>query len=496
MKKKVITFCVLAFLVFAPATSAVEKVLIIGLDGATWTTLEPWIEQGNMPYLKSLYDSGSHSSLMAPIPYVSPVSWPTFATGNNPGRHGIYGFQQCADTDEPRIPLGDSIQSERVWQTLSKNGRKSIIMNLQNTYPPDKINGIVISGVMAPQIAVEPKSLRPWLIEEGYIVEGAGWMNTEKPEFIKSLYNTTEKRVDVAVKLMEREPDWDFMTVLIVGTDRIQHYMWRDMEEGGQYENAMEDYYKFVDTQIQELVEAAGPDTNVFIISDHGFGRLKRRVHINWWLEQEGYLKIENNWDNSKARYMITISGVLKKTGISEIIRKFMVKSGGDAASVRPPTLTLDFENSKAYTCGYYTGQIYLNPNLTDEEYRRVQQEIMEKLRNFKDPKTGMNVVENVYTKDELYHGMAMDEAPDILMIYANEYWVVGSFSYPWLFEDTFRETGCHHQDGIMIASGPDIQTGAIVNDARLMDMAPTVLHMFGIDENMDGRPLIEILEQ
>lgn len=472
--------------------SGKERVLVIGLDGATWNTLSPWIESGELPFLKKLVDEGAGGNLTSSIPYVSPVAWPTFSTGNMPGKHGIYGFQQCVGTGKPRIPLADSIKSKRLWEILSENGKTSVVMNIQNTYPPDEIRGVHISGVMAPNIAVEPASLKPWLKQQGYIVEGKGWMNTGKKEFLQSLYDTTEKRFDVAGKLMERE-DWDFFMVLLTGTDRIQHYLWGDMEDGGEYGSAVLDYYRSIDPKIKELVEKAGPGTDVLILSDHGFGRLDRRVHVNWWLKQEGYLVTKNTWENRKSMLKIWISGFLKRTGLNEVIRKLLVRGGQDAAGYQPPKIEVDFEKSKAFTCGYYTGQIYINPSLSQKEYESVQSEIMQKLRDFKDPKTGNDVVAEVYSKQELYKTGYTREAPDILMTYAPGYWMVGSFTYPWMFEDTKRETGAHEPEGMLIAWGPRIRHG-VHADARLRDVAPTILRLFGLPEEMDGEPIEEIL--
>ena len=485
-------------ILLSEATVAKEKVLVVGLDGATWSILDDWIEEGELPNLARLREAGRWGNLSSVIPFVSPVAWPSFMTGNQPGRHGIYGFQQCRVGEyEPYIPLGSSVKSPTLWRILSDNGKKVVVMNVQMTYPVEKVDGVIIGGLMSPSIAkgVYPPDLSSWVEEKGYVIEGRGYMNTPKKEFLTSLHESSRVRTDVALGLMDKVSDWDFFMILYSEPDRVQHYMWADMEDGGQFKDAILEYYKIVDGQLSEIVEKAGADATVFVISDHGFTRQKKKVYIDHFLKEEGFIKTKKSLGNLKSWLMLKLSGFLKKTGLNNLIVKLLVKGGGSPDSIRPPKTELDFEETSAFTCSYYTGQIYLNHKLSEKEKEKVTVEVIEKLGELKDPETGQLIIKEIYRKEELYHGDALAEAPDILIVPEDGYWIVGGFNYPELIQKGDRETGRHDLEGVFIASGAGVSKKGVVEGAQLIDIAPTVLELFEIDSDMDGESMLSKLQ-
>ncbi|MFH1402910.1 MAG: alkaline phosphatase family protein [Candidatus Altiarchaeota archaeon] len=478
-----------------------KRVLVIGLDGATLDTMIPWMEQGKLPNIKKLADKGVVGRLHSVIPYVSPVAWSSFMTGNYPGQHGVYGFQQCHVGEyKPYIPMANDVHGKTLWRILSDNKKKVIVMNVLMTYPLEDVNGVIIGDLLSPGIAVKPYKYKSWLEDEGYIVEGKGFMNTEKPEFLESLYETTDKRVDVAVKLMEKEPDWEFFMILVSGTDRIQHYLWGDMEDKHpQFGNAIEEYYKHVDKLVGQMVDAAGEDTTVILLSDHGFGRQDSRVHINHWLIEKGFMTPEDTWENKKAMWTIRLSGFMKESGISEIIRKVLVRFfKGEKADMQPPKVEIDYSPDKTpvFTCGYYTGQLYMNPKLSEEEYHKQRERLIAELETLRDPGTGEKVIKEIYRREDIYKGSQVKLAPDVIIVPNGNYWIVGGLNYYKLVEPVWRDTGEHRIDGMLIMSGPGVRKNIDVIRADLVDVAPTVLDMFGIKPDMDGKVITEALEK
>jgi predicted AlkP superfamily phosphohydrolase/phosphomutase len=278
-------------------------------------------------------------------------------------------------------------------------------------------------------------------------------------------------------------------------TDRMQHYLWADMEGGGEYKDAILNYYKAVDGQVGELVaKAGGENTTVFIISDHGFSRQKKKVYIDHYLKEEGVIHLKSNWQNTKSWLMLKLSGFLKKTGLNNQVVKLMVAFGGKPGDIRPPKMEVDWEKTTAHTCSYYTGQIYLNPKLNATEKEEVTRKLLEKLPELKDPETGAKIVKEVHRKEDIYHGDAMKEAPDVIIVPEDGYWIFGGFNYPELIQEGDRETGRHDLEGIIIVSGEGAEEGSVIENAQLIDVAPTVLDLFGIKGDTDGRPLKEAL--
>ncbi|MBU0761614.1 MAG: alkaline phosphatase family protein, partial [Candidatus Altiarchaeota archaeon] len=317
-------------------------------------------------------------------------------------------------------------------------------------------------------------------------------------EFLESLYKTTDKRVDTSIKLMDKVDDWDFFMVLITGTDRIQHYLWGDMEDKDpKYGDAIEKYYIHVDGLIAKLIEKGGQNTTVIILSDHGFGRQSNRVHINHWLIENGFTYLEDTWDNKKTLWTIRLSGFLKETGLSEVIRSVLVKFfEGKQADVQPPKVAFDFsKKTSVFATAYYTGGLYMNPKLTPEEYNRRREELIEKIKEMKDPQTGEKIIKTAYKREELYKGDYVYLAPDVILIPNGNYWVVGGLNYHRLIEPVYRDTGEHRLEGVLIMAGPKIQNREDIIKANLTDVTPTVLHIFGIKPDMDGKPITEILK-
>jgi predicted AlkP superfamily phosphohydrolase/phosphomutase len=478
-----------------------DRVLVIGLDGATLETLVPWMEEGKLPNIKRLADKGVVGNLTSVTPYVSPVAWASFMTGNQPGKHGVYGFQQVRPGEyRPYIPMGRDVKGKTLWRILSDNGKKVVVVNVLMTYPiEDNIDGVIIGGMYSPGISAKPKEYEEWLKKEGYVVEGKGFMNTEKDEFLKDLYMTTDKRIDVSLKLMDKVEDWDFFMILVEGTDRIQHYLWGDMlDDHPKYGDAIEKYYIHVDEKIGEMIDKAGDDATVIIMSDHGFGRQKKRVHINHWLIENGFTHTADTWENKKTRWTIRISGFLKETGISEIIRGVLIRFfSGKSADIQPPRVEFDFsEKTSVFATAYYTGNLYMNPKLPPQMYEAKRDELIEKLKTLKDPETGEKIIKDIYKREEIYHGDYVYLAPDVIIEPEDGYWIYGGFNYYRLIEPVYRDTGQHKIDGAIIMAGPKIEKREDIIEAQLIDVAPTVLNLFSIESDMDGKPIKEALKK
>lgn len=267
------------------------KVAVFGLDGAPHGLLAEYFAAGVMPQLGEMARTGSFQRMETDLPPVSSVAWTSFMTGENPGRHGIFGFTDVDENGALRFPSFDDIRRPAVWRKAPHI--KSLIINLPFTYPARPLHGVLISGFVAPlfERAVYPESLIPWLKSLDYrtdvdCVRG----RADRRGLIVELFehmNTLEK---VTLSLVKSQP-WDLCIVVITGTDRLHHFFFdaaNDLEHP--FHGDFADYYRRVDGFFGRFRESVSATARLIALSDHGFTRLKTQVYVNYLLHSMGYL--------------------------------------------------------------------------------------------------------------------------------------------------------------------------------------------------------------
>ncbi len=270
--------------------------------------------------------------------------------------------------------------------------------------------------------------------------------------------------------------------------------------------------YKELDLCIGRLVKAAGPETTVFIVSDHGFGPLYKDVYINEWLQQTGYL---HTIEISPLRRSLSRIGITRDN-VSKILRKFrlgrierIIKDIiGERIELLPrvqwPDFSegIDWSKTKAYSFGYQ-GQIYINLKGREPfgivepgpEYQDLIESISDQLKGLIDPDDGNPVVDTIYRKEELFQGSGTEHAPDLTLVMRDLSYIT-RLGYELSNQpgeifgvSKVRENGGHRLDGVIIAAGPAIKPSKQIF-AWLGDISPTVLHLLGakIPDSMDGQ--------
>jgi len=492
----------------------VNKVIIIGLDGATFDLIKPWVDDGKLPCLGKLMGNGVWGKLRSVIPSMSGPAWVSFMTGKNPGKHGVLGFVAYPPNTypgerQPSLVSSLAFKDKTLWQILSSCGKRVGVMNVPVTYPPQKVNGFLISGFLTPPSAAVftyPEELKQSIpdyrigIRQGWKTED-GRTSIRKLEdelIIEEFHDIAERRTEAAVKLMGQ---WkpDFFMVVFKGTDDMQHFFWGR-------EDILLEYYQKIDKSVDRILAEGGEDTDVFIISDHGFGpAATRRFSIIAWLEQAGLLKRKRDLKSTLLRNTYHLAGVLNRK--TPFVKRIPPRS---VAAVRKVVRqVLAWHHSKAYSRNLL-GIIGINVNLRGrepqgivepgQEYEELREEVIKKLLSLKDPKTGERVMAEVYSNSEIYWGSKLNKVPDIIGIPNPKYGVDPSPFTKTGFADSSPEVRGQHfnqPNGIFIACGPRIKDGERAEGARLFDIAPTVLHIMGlpVPDDMDGTVLNELFK-
>lgn len=502
-----------------------NRILVIGIDGGTFDVILPMISRGELPVLASLMEKGSWGNLESTIPPDTGPAWVSMMTGVNPGKHGIYFFLGSLHNNlENGRTLGSAdIKFPPLWSTLSNNDKKVIFVNVPFTYPPMEVNGVVISGMFVPNSA-EVVSYPHTVYEDiknilnGYEIDdwspeviGADkeTLHLHYDAVIRGISLVTEKRKQATVMLLKDNP-WDFAMVVFTSVDRLQHLFWKfvnaDDDHGKKYSHVIRDGYRQVDSAIGEIIEKAGKDTTVIIVSDHGFGPLEKHFFVNKWLEEIGLLSIRKGSSHKRIQVGLTnLHRVLTKiTGISRLpgwTKKVQVPVPRREAKDRSEIIA--WERTRAYgnQCG-------ININLRGrEKYGVVEagkeakellafiQEQFYKLKDKADQQ--MKIPDWIVRKEEIYKGPYVEEAVDLYFSLKDmSYLQNARIDVQSIFDKSSIGSGMHRRHGIFIMSGKLCHKNHSIMP-RIIDICPTILYLMELPvyEEMDGRVMEESID-
>jgi len=507
-----------------------NKLLVIGLDGASFNVLDPLIEQGYLPNIAKLIAGGSRADLETTFPPITAVAWSSFMTGKNPGKHGIFEFVKRDHHSNRELAVNASFrQGQAIWDLLSEAGQRVIVHNFPCTYPPHEINGLMIADFMTPR-GRRDFTYPPPLLAEIEAQFGSYRLHLSQTyaegnvgAVLDELFDELEYKAKVTEYLMTRY-DWDAFFQYFWGTDRIQHELWHiiddehpkhNSEEARAYRARVFEYFSRVDEIVGRLIELGGQDPLVLLASDHGFGPVHKYCSLNIWLLQEGFLKLKPDGLTRVKKLMFSMGltpelafrltrkipeafrparGVSSQPGASKLLSKFFLSFND-----------VDWERSVAFSKGNY-GQIYVNLKgrepqgvVPDDQYEAVRNAIIERLRALKDPLTAEGWVGQVFRREDIYSGPLVGDAPDIAFLPADmRHLPLGNadFTSNKFMVDAFGISGCHRMNGVMIANGHGIERASILEAARIYDIAPTLLYLTGqsVPDDMDGRVLTEMI--
>jgi predicted AlkP superfamily phosphohydrolase/phosphomutase len=503
------------------------RVVVLGLDGATFTILRPWMEAGYLPNLARLAQQGVHGKLESVMPPYSAPAWASLVTGKGPGKHGIVDFWRYdPSTDERRLVDARDVGTAALWDILGGHGRLVGVVNVPLTYPPRAINGVMVSGMMTPSEDVpytHPPQLKNWLKEAAGDYAADPYTSVDRTAaFLKHVLYWVKRREVAHLRLLQTR-QFDFFINVIQALDPIQHHFWRilddshplhDDDEARRLHPLLLSCYQAVDEVVGHRLEMLNGRTTLFVVSDHGFGPAHRRFNVNRFLLEHGFLALEGNAmphpmlgqviegirTAGRTLDVLNLRGRLLDNRQRETLRRRLDQS---AASI------VDWSRTRAYYTGL-TGQgLYVN--LAGREatgivshgrlYEEVRDSLIAALMTLRDPDTSEPVVSAAYRREEIYTGPHLARMPDVVFSLRDRPYLPSErMAAQAIIEPLPPESsgGRHHPEGIFLAAGPGIREGAVLDGARLIDVAPTILHALDLPapEDMDGHILTEVFTQ
>jgi len=440
-----------------------------------------------------IFSFKSRAILHSTIPAITPAAWASFQTGLNPGQTGIYDFSYWNLRSKEKRVITSNRLPEVIWQRFSKKEKRVGLVNLPLTYPPKKIKGTIISGILTPSMDSDftyPKSLKERLLEQvpdyhifnlAHIKEGSPHKRTK--EFLNSMVEVIENRYQACQYLLKNNRYEVFMTHF-QANDVVSHVMWGYLDPNHRLFSkkkaklVAEIFYSKIDQIVGRLVDdfkktQGVEEPLVLLVSDHGFESHKKRINLGLWLAKGGYSTLNSSF---------FIKGSLK----FKLAKKIGLTSREQTRNY------FDWVSSKVFATGRSgEGFIYLLD-------RSIKEKLIFELEKLVDPETDERVVKKVWAKDKLYSGEKLVNMPDLIIEPISGYSCSStpkSKSVP-IFERVEKEKdfhlGKHRREGILASNRK-------LNDKSysILDIAPTISYYLTSSEDgkFDGKLIKELIK-
>ncbi len=484
------------------------RTFLIGLDGATFSVLDPLMEQGVMPFLKQFFAEGVRADLRTIVPPLTPPAWTSLMTGRTPGNHGVFDFfrMESPETRHIRFFNSNDVQCDTIWSLAAGQGMRVTSLNYPSMFPAPRIPGFIVPGWMPwrqLRLACWPEGLFDRLKNisgfnprelamdfklEERATEGCESNYEEYGPWIE-LHIRREQNWFEILRFLHGDSPSELTSLLLDGVDKLQHLCWRFLrpEDGPPLEAPWElrvrdlclEYFRRLDTLLEQMCALAGPDATVLLASDHGFGPTYDVLHVNAWLAANGMLA----WSEAGASH--DKQGAL--LGVGQVARH---------------TFLLDWSRTMAFAATPTSNGIYIvvnkdgqSPGVPVAEYESFRQRLMDGLRAVRNT-DGEPMVTEIWTREQAFQGPHAGFAPDLTLI-LRDGGLVSILPSETVVSRRPAVAGAHRPVGVFGARGPGIRRHLRAGELSILDVAPLVLHSLGLEvpEQMQGRVPEEIYE-
>ncbi len=474
----------------------IPKVIVIGLDGATWDLIKPWADEGKLPTFKYLMKNYAWGVLESTDPPITFPAWATLFSGKNPAKLGVYSFIQI-DVKRRKFKINTpySFKDMPIWEILSAYGYKSVIINVP-TARVCKVNGVIVGGAFSThRDIIYPQKYKYLLKKINYKAYPSelseAFLRSGYTPSLKTIKQIISSRFELARYLINLEKP-DFVAVVISVIDNLQHFYWGD--------KIIYYAWKYIDNELGSFItDYYNGDNYIFIVSDHGFTKYSQTFYISRVLERYGLVKFKRSLRQRvlsiiKMEHIFKIARLLKLDKLAEYIPKekiISIISIFEDSEGRLGSKTLeniiDWDRSLAIPID---NLIYLN--CPEERKKKLKEFLKRELLKF-------DVIENILFKEDIYNGEYIDMAPDIVIVPKKGVDVLESPFAKKVVDDRPgrpRWKGIHDKNGILLVVGPDVNPQKNFS-AKIYDIAPTILYLFGIHvPDTDGNVLSEIISR
>lgn len=483
------------------------RVLLFGVDGLTFRILDPLMERGLLPNFQSLQDAGVAGVLKSTVPPMTPPAWTSISTGLAPAKHGIYDFwdyEQTENGPHARV-ITYRKGGKAIWNILSEWGKRVVVANVPMTYPPEPVNGIMLSGYTAPDLLANvtyPTSFKEELLRAipDYQIDlspaiSGGQIGNLLVETLKM----TQRRIEM-LRLLLSKP-WDFFFIVFTGADRIQHLHWD--ETMAFHPQAME-YYQRLDDALGMALESLRAEDMLMVVSDHGFQGVHNKFYVHEYLYRLGLLRMRNKRDRRWVEFIDQVRGLAWAIGLrgraswlrSQLWRFGVLGVTKEHLAVQMPDL--DWPNTHAWIpsasggiAGY--ADIFLEDTMSEEQIR----ELTTALQEIRNPTTGEPLVIEIHREDVFGNGPFAPGERHLILLSGENTTLLTNLGHRELWNTSDTSSGIHHPDGVLYLYGAGVKRGITLAPTHIYDVVPTILSYMGIPlpETLDGKIIEEAFE-
>jgi len=472
------------------------KTLVVGLDGASWELLDPWIEAGELPNLAALRDTGTWAGTRSCLPPVTFPNWKCYSSGKDPGGFGVFWFENVdLAAGEITVMNGGDYDTAELWDYLNDEGQSAGVVNMPTMYPPRDIDELVVAGgpdavegeyrsissgyTSPPELAAELEERFDYRVHPDPLLSS----NDERGAEVEAILDLLEKRFEVATHLMD-ERDLDFVHVTLFYLNVLHHFFWDD-------EPSLR-AWKTVDEWVGRLDDRE--DLNLVLMSDHGCDATQTEFYINEWLAENGYQVRDTSVDALLTRVGLdreNLLAVAKRAGLVDTLARVVPESIQQLVPQRDGVKrdrkleAIDLEQTKVVASGQ--GPVYINPRFDVES---VRESLMADLREVEDEHGPLFT--DVYRGEDVYNGPYVDAGPEVVVDQRPGVHVNDGIGGGTVQSDPDRWAAENTPYGIFAASGPDFEPQGKLDRISILDIAPTVLaaHGCAVPTDMRGEVL------
>jgi predicted AlkP superfamily phosphohydrolase/phosphomutase len=509
-----------------------ERTLILGLDGATFDVIDPLIARGKMPVLAGLAARGVRARLRSTCPPVSAPAWVTFLTGKQPGKHGVFNFQNLDGRRysgfSETLVNSSYFRGDTLLDHLARvGGVRSLAYRIPMTYPAwDIPGGVLVSGPPLPDrrrayaapaaVEAEIGTASPLSHDELSAAKRARdvvRLDACNRFELDLLERTTRRYIDAGYELI----------VSFTGIpDGLHHAFWglhdprspvHEPDAPEALRTIIERWYAEIDAAIGRIVAGCDERTAVIVLSDHGGGPAPtRHVNLNAFLRTAGHLAVAGSGRAQLATGMqrLTDRARANLPGRMWLKQHLPERVQRHLRGLRNATGAIAWERTRAYAIPIFYPITGVWVNLAGRqpkgivapgaEYERLRETLARELAALRDPATGAPLVTGLRRREDVYAGPHAADAPDLIVETAPGHH--GGFDLDTLVTDVPEAalrsiSGSHTPEGILVAAGGPFRRGTEIDVPSLADVLPTAIHLVGapLPDDLDGRVLEEALD-